>query len=197
MLTDYRQKLGVGLALLFFSAAGAHGQGVTPVEVALGYSYVRTNAPPGGCGCFSMNGGSGGFAAHLGHGISAVTDVGGYFQNNVDSSGRSLRVETFLFGPRYSSSHWKRITPFGQALFGGALGSGTLYGPNANTSASTSGFAMIAGGGLDFNVSSHFSVRLFQADYLMTRLPNSVNNNQNNIRITAGVVFHLGEPHTR
>lgn len=197
MLTDYRQKLGVGLALLILSAAGAHGQGVTPVEISAGYSYVRANAPPGGCGCFSMNGLSGGFAAFLGHGMSAVADVGGYFQNNVDSSGRSLRVETFLFGPRYSSSHWKRVTPFGQALFGGALGSGTLYGPNATTSASASGFALSAGGGLDFNVSSHVSVRLFQAEYLMTRLPNSVNNNQNNIRITAGVVFHLGEPKNR
>jgi len=123
--------------------------------------------------------------------------VGGYFQNNVDNSGRSLRVETFLFGPRYSSSHWKKWTPFGQGLFGGALGSGTLYGPNATTSASTSGFSLSAGGGLDWNASPHVSVRLFQVDYLMTRLPNAINNYQNNIRITAGVVFHFGQPRAR
>jgi hypothetical protein len=141
-----------------------------------------------------MNGGSGGFAAFLGHGISAVADVGGYFQNNVVNSGRSLQVETFLFGPRYSSPHWKKWTPFGQALFGGALGSGTLYGPNATTSGNASGFSMSAGGGLDWNVSQRVSVRLIQADYLMTRLPNAVNNNQNNIRITVGVVFHFGQP---
>jgi peptidoglycan-associated lipoprotein len=194
MATDYRQRLGIGLAVLLFSAAAAHGQIATPVEVMLGYSYVHANAPPGECGCFSMNGGNGGFAAYLEHGISAVADVGGYFQNNVDNSGRSLQVETFLFGPRYSSTHWKKWTPFGQVLFGGTLGSGTLYGPNATTSGSSSGFSMSAGGGLDWNFARRVSLRLIQADYLMTRLPNSVNNNQNNLRITVGVVFHFGQP---
>lgn len=196
MLTAYRQRLGLILAALFIGAAGAHGQGISPVEISLGYSYVRSNAPPAGCGCFSMNGGSGGFATLLGHNISAVAEVGGYFQNNVTNSGRSLQVETFLFGPRYSSNHWKRWTLYGQGLFGGALGSGTLYGSSATTSGSASGFSLSAGGGLDFNVSQRFSIRLFQLDYLMTRLPNYINNYQNNIRYSAGVVFHIGQPHT-
>lgn len=52
---------------------------------------------------------------------------------------------------------------------------------------------MSAGGGLDWNVKDHFSIRLFQAEYLMTRLPNAINNNQNNLRISVGVVFHIGE----
>lgn len=116
MLTAYCQRLGLILAVFFIGAAGAHGQGISPVEISLGYSYVRSNAPPAGCGCFSMNGGSGGFATLLGHNISAVAEVGGYFQNNVVNSGRSLQVETFLFGPRYSSNHWKRWTLYGQGL---------------------------------------------------------------------------------
>jgi outer membrane immunogenic protein len=193
MLTDFRQRLGLGLAMLLLSAAGAHAQGSTTLfDVSLGYSYLHSNAPPGGCGCFSMNGLSGGFDASLSHGVSVVADIGGYFQGNVDNSGRSLRVETFMFGPRYSSPHWAKWTPFAQALFGGALGSGTLYGTSASTSGSASGFAMSAGGGLDWNVHPLFSIRLFQAEYLMTRLPNGVNNNQNNLRVTAGVVFHVG-----
>ena len=192
-IRHYMIHCALGLALLL-SVAGAYGQGASPVEIALGYSYVHSNAPVAGCGCFNMNGGIGGFAASLGHGFSAVAEAGGYFQNNVDNSGRSLQVETLLFGPRYSSAHWKRWTPFAQALFGGALGSGTLYGPNATTSGSASGFALSAGGGLDFNVSQHMSVRIFQADYLMTRLPNFINNYQNNFRISAGVVFHIGRP---
>jgi hypothetical protein len=113
-----------------------------------------------------MNGGSGAVAVSLGHGISAVADVGGYFQNNVVSSGRSLTMETFLFGPRYSYRHSKKWTPFAQFLAGGAHGSGT---------------------------SRHVSVRLFQAEYLMTRLPNAVNNNQNDLRLTFGVVLHFGK----
>lgn len=198
MFTNFRQRLGIGLAVLFLGAAGAHGQGpgqgAAPVEVSVGYSYVRANAPPGGCGCFSMNGLSGGFAALLGHNISAVADVGSYFQHNVDNSGRNLRIETLLVGPRYSWSKWAKWTPYAQGLFGGALGSGTLYGPDAATSGNASGFAMSAGGGLNWNVTQHVSIRLFQAEYLMTRLPNSINNYQNNIRITAGVVFRIGQP---
>ena len=31
-------------------------------ELALDYSYLRSNAPPGGCGCFNLNGGSATFA---------------------------------------------------------------------------------------------------------------------------------------
>ena len=32
------------------------------VEVALDYSYLRSNAPVGDCGCFNLNGGSATFA---------------------------------------------------------------------------------------------------------------------------------------
>jgi hypothetical protein len=193
MITVIRRSMGPLLAALLLCTAAGRGQAASPVEVSLGYSYLRANAPPGQCGCFNMNGGSGAFAALLGHGISAVAHVGGYFQNNVVSSGRSLTMETFLFGPRYSYRHSKKWTPFAQFLAGGAHGSGTLYG-TATTSGSANGFSMSAGGGLDWNASRHVSVRLFQAEYLMTRLPNAVNNNQNDLRLTFGVVLHFGKP---
>jgi hypothetical protein len=34
-------------------------------ELAFGYTYVHSNAPPGGCGCFNHNGGNATFAALL------------------------------------------------------------------------------------------------------------------------------------
>ena len=193
MITALRRRLVfLSAALLFFGAA-ARAQGVSAVEVSLGYSYLHANAPPGQCNCFSMNGGSGAFAAYLGHRFSAVADVGGYFQSNVVGSGRSFTLETFLFGPRYSYLHSKKWTPFAQFLVGGAHGSGTLYG-TATTSGSASSFSLSTGGGLDWNVSRHMAVRLLQAEYLMTRLPNAVKNNQNDLRLTFGVVFLLGRP---
>lgn len=193
MITVIRRSLGPLLAALLLGAAAARGQGASPVEVSLGYSYMHANAPPGACGCFSMNGGSGAFAANVGRGFGVVADVGGYFQNNVVSSGRGLTLETFLFGPRYSYRHAKRVTPFAQFLAGGAHGSGTLYG-TATTSGSANGFSLSTGGGLDLNVSRSVSIRLFQAEYLMTRLANGANNNQNDLRLTFGVVFHFGKP---
>ncbi len=195
MLTDLYRKLGVAFALLLLGASGARGQVATPIDAFVGYSYFHANAPPGECGCFNMNGGTGEFSALLVHGISGLVDFGGYYQDNVDKTGRTLRVETFLFGPRYSNHHWRRVTPFGEAMFGGSLGSGTLYGANATTSGSASGFSLAAGGGLDWNVKERISIRVFQADYVMTRMPNFFDNNQNNLRINFGVVFHFGPGH--
>jgi peptidoglycan-associated lipoprotein len=196
MITFIRRRLGPFLAGLLLCTAAAYGQGASPVEVSLGYSYLRANAPPGECGCFNMNGGSAALAAYLGHGFSGVADFGGYFQNSVVASGRSLTLETFLFGPRYSFGHSKKVTPFAQFLAGGAHGSGTLYG-TASTSGSANGFAFTAGGGLDLHASRNVSIRLIQAEYLMTRLPNAVNNYQNDLRLTFGVVFHFGKARGR
>jgi peptidoglycan-associated lipoprotein len=180
------------LAALLLSAA-AYGQGLGGAEVSLGYDYLRANAPPGQCGCFSMNGFSGEFATGVGHGFSMVADVGGYHQGNVNSSGLSLWVVSYLFGPRLSYRRSKHWTPFAQFLAGGAHGSGTLYGTTAGASGSANAFSLSAGGGLDWNATRHLSMRLFQVEYLNTRLPNASNNIQNNLRVTAGVVFRFSK----
>jgi peptidoglycan-associated lipoprotein len=193
MITVYCRRLGYCLAALLLSAAAAQGQGLGGAEVSLGYNYMRANAPPGQCGCFNMNGLSGEFATGLGHGFSVVADVGGYHQGNVVSTGLSLWVVNYLFGPRLSYRRSKHWTPFAQFLVGGAHGSGTALGSTLGVSGSSNGFAMSAGGGLDWKATRHVSVRLFQAEYLNTRLPNAVNNIQNNFRLTVGVVFHFGK----
>jgi opacity protein-like surface antigen len=180
------------LAALLLSAA-AYGQGLGGAEVSLGYDYLRANAPPGQCGCFNMNGFSGEFATGVGHGFSVVADLGGYHQGNVNSSGQSLWVVNYLFGPRLSYRRSKHWTPFAQFLAGGAHGSGTLYGTTAGASGSANAFSLSAGGGLDWNATRHLSMRLFQVEYLNTRLPNASNNIQNNLRVTAGVVFRFGK----
>jgi hypothetical protein len=38
-----------------------------------------------------------------------------------------------------------------------------------------------------------FSIRLIEADYLLTTVDNGSNDPQNNLRISAGVVVHFGE----
>ncbi len=48
------------------------------------------------------------------------------------------------------------------------------------------GLAASVGAGLDYKVSKNTAIRLFEVDYLYTRLFNSY---QNNVRISAGLVF--------
>lgn len=43
----------------------------------------------------------------------------------------------------------------------------------------------------DLVLDHRFSVRLIQAGYLLTTFDNGLNNHQNNIRISAGVVLHF------
>jgi hypothetical protein len=52
-------------------------------------------------------------------------------------------------------------------------------------------FAMTAGGGMDVKISPHFSIRPVQAEYFLTKIPDGLDNRQNNFRFGAGVVFRF------
>jgi hypothetical protein len=79
------------------------------------------------------------------------------------------------------------VTPFVQVLFGGVATSSGI-----EQIGWQSHFAMTAGGGIDLKVSKHFSIRPVQAEYFLTRIPDGLNNRQNNFRYSAGVVFRFG-----
>jgi len=97
---------------------------------------------------------------------------------------------TYLFGPRFTYRGHRRISPFGQVLFGGArAGSGVFATSNSHTA-----FATAFGAGVDWNVRDRFSIRPLQFDYLLTHLPEITNGNnqtQNNLRVSTGIVFHF------
>jgi hypothetical protein len=84
------------------------------------------------------------------------------------------------------------LQPFGQVLAGLARSSGTLV-QGSPPGAGNAGAAFPAnlGGGLDLSASRRFSIRLVEADYLLTTFDNGSNNHQNNLRISAGVVIHF------
>ncbi len=178
--------LTVGLAIV-----PAAAQQTPRVDLSAGYTYVRSNIiVPSGC-CFSLNGGSGSVAYNLNDWFGVVADFGASHSGNAKSTGRTLTVVTYLFGPRFSYRKHERVIPFAQVLLGGGHAGGTLYSSPGGLGAH-SAFAMTAGGGLDVKVRPHFSVRLFQAEYFLSEFKNGTNNRQNNFRLTVGVVFHLG-----
>jgi len=164
-------------------------------ELAFGYSYMQSNLPPGGCGCFSLNGGNATFTWPFGLGkFAAVGDIDAVHAGSASSSGDSLTLATYTAGMRYlplaGRSVWQ---PFGQVLLGLAHANGTLVeGVNPGSANAGAAFATNIGGGLDLRANSRFAIRLIEADYLLTTVDNGSNNHQNNIRIGAGIVFRLG-----
>ena len=171
----------VGVVLVFALSAAA--QNAPKAEVAFGYSYVRANA--GGEG-FNLHGGSGQIAGNVNDWFGIVADFGGHRLSQtiggVDVTGTLF---TYAFGPRISYRKHERVTPFVQALFGGAR----LRVEALGTSESENAFAMALGGGFDVKVRQNVAIRLVQAEYVLTRFGGE---SQNNARISAGIVFRWG-----
>jgi outer membrane protein OmpA-like peptidoglycan-associated protein len=180
------------------------------VELFGGYSYVRANASGKigtTQGTFSQstnfNGGSGDIAFNLTRRFGIAADIGGYHNGNINNSKVSGNVISYLFGPRISLRNSTAWTPFFHALFGGVHGSVDVPASLTKTTAMTftqNAFGLVAGGGLDVNVSKHISLRTVQAEYFMTNFSappsapsGSSVNRQNNFRLSTGIVFRFGE----
>jgi len=127
-------------------------------------------------------------------------------------------LTNFVLGPRYTFTKHSRWMPFAQALFGGARATsstsvtvldggviwpppgiivppGTLQPADVTLRAERTGFAMLAGGGLDIKVGRHLALRPIGADYYLVRLPNFVtgnDTNKNHFRYSAGINFLFG-----
>lgn len=194
-----RKRMGLAVFLIIGAgvlraAAQEVPQQPPQFEMSAGYSYVRANQiTTTGC-CFRMNGGNSSAVVNLNSSFGLAAEVAGYHTGNVNNTGLDLNVVTYLFGPQLSYRGGGRLTPFGEVLLGGGHATGTLYSAAGTTSGygSLNAFALATGGGIDVNLTPHVAVRLFQADYLLTRFRNGSNDHQNNLRLSAGVVFRFG-----
>ena len=186
-----RNLLGVVLLVAVTSAAPVlEAQGEpSKFELYGGYNYVRFNINANVAGqppsqTFNGNGGGGDFMYGVNNWFGVLGDMGGYWATNSARQGAAM---PYLFGPRVSLLHHGKVTPFIQALFGGVLTSSGI-----EQTGWQSHFAMTAGGGIDVKLSRHFSIRPVEAEYFLTKLPDGLNNRQNNFRFGAGIVFRFG-----
>lgn len=180
--------LAVGI-LAFCDSSSAQQSGA--IEFGANYNYVHANLPPGGCGCFSPQGGSAWGAFSLSRSFAVVGDLAVQHTSGA-SSGQDLTLTSYTIGPRFAWPKSDRFRPFAQVLFGGAHAGGSLApGASAGFPGSPNSFAFLAGGGLDVGLNRRFSLRAFEADYYLTHFANGVNNHQNNLRISIGLVFRL------
>jgi len=164
---------------------------VSPFEVSVGYNAIRANAPVGGCGCFYMQGGRAEVGFPVFRWVGGVAEVGGGYANHINSFGDDVARMTYLLGPRVTHKAGHGTTVFAQTLFGGAHGFDGYFPTATSSSSSANSFAFSAGGGVDLRLSQRISLRVLQADYLYTELPNARGDRQNNPRIGGGIVVRL------
>ena len=156
-------------------------------DVGVNYAYVHANAPPAACGCFSMNGGGGSLVVNLSRGLSLVADLEATHASNLNGTTQSITVFDYLFGPRYSYRSSSRFTPYVQAMAGGS-DELSNYAFVQNSQA----FTASGGGGVSRALGRRLAWNLLQVDYIYSRLPNAVNNHQNDLRVSTGLVFRFG-----
>jgi hypothetical protein len=200
------------------SASVAAATDFPTMETFLGYNFVRFNPNSDFVPSFNANGGSGQFVYNFHGGFGAAIDLGAVNRGGSGNTAFDTTVVDFVAGPRYTlRTHHSRFMPYVQVLLGGAYGTTStaipvlplvpITGPLGNTvvvspgaitarvNASNTGFAMLAGGGLDIKLSKHVAFRPLEASYYLTRIPSLLTgqiSNRNNFRYAAGVNFLFG-----
>ncbi len=163
-----------------------------PWDLSVGYSYL--NHPATSSNRVGLNG----FDASITFGVTSHLairgDVGYARSGNLLGAPTHSGVLSYLIGPVFYPMVRPRVDIYSQALFGGArvtgpvpVNAGLLIGGWAD------GFAWAIGGGVDYRLSRSLALR-GGADYLRTEYfsgPTPAIQSQNNVRLTASVVWSL------
>jgi len=192
----------VGAVLVGVATVAVHAQTPTPaptiqfglepgqiavMEAGFDYAYFHANAPPGECGCFSLEGFGGGFAINGIHGISGVVDLATAKADGVNGTTQNIRIFNILGGPRYSFRTRSRFTPYGQVLLGASEETSNLAFISVKNA-----FAVSGGVGVNRALGRYFGWKIVEASYIYSQLPNARNNDQNDFRITTGIFLRMG-----
>lgn len=172
------------LVMCLFLSTFSIAQEFPRVEVFGGYSYLHFK-PEGATGLNLNYGWNSAMQFNVNRLIGFKADVSGHYGTPV--AGVNLNSYSFLFGP-VASNRFKEATVFVHALAGANRISTSPTQPGFPDTS----FAMAFGGGVDINATHHVSVRAIQVDYLFTKHGTAPENVQNNIRVSAGVVFQFG-----
>lgn len=185
-------KLG-GIVLCLFLLGTAPLRAQTPrAEISGGYSFLhdrdRSESFPAGWVASAARNVNGwiGVAVEVGGNYRTCADCqrGPFTSQQSRGDDLSLRVYTFMVGPRVAARSIPAVTPFAQFLFGGSHLSGGVEFDGSLTT----GLTYQPGGGVDIRMTPKVGLRL-QGDYRVIRTQ-GVNNRQS--RFLAGVVFKSG-----
>jgi hypothetical protein len=172
------QKVGSLLALVLFFSVAAAAQETPRFEVFGGYSFLSADLNDSN---FNLNGFHVSAAENLNKWVGGVLDFSTHYGT---FNGVNVNMQSIMYGPRFAYRKSKVVTPSAHALFGVVRGSAGFDG----ISKADTHFGLALGGEIDVRINQWVALRVVQADYIMT---NFVNTRQDNIRISAGLVFRF------
>jgi len=203
-----RKAVLFGFVLLVFGGATfAQHLG----ELSVNYSYMRY-VPVDQFPLTNLNGGGGAAVLYFAGFFGIKAEFQGYAGKyiNFDFPPGSIRcplgcagtAEANLFTGMVGPTVKIRIKGF-QPFFEGLVGAAhtnfyqNIYKNCVGCILNSPGdyaIAVVAGGGIDFKVTSHLAIRPIEADYFLTRFINDIttgHNNQSSFRYQAGLVFEF------
>ncbi len=178
--------LTICLLLCSSSTLLASSSDFPKAELAFGYSHAF--------GIFdsNMNGWNLSAVGYLNSHVGLVVDVSGQYGGGSyatfggGTSRAQVNIHTLAFGPRLKLQRG-RLAPYVQLLIGADWYSRTssFAAPPSEIRHSNSEFAVSPGIGLDIKARERLTIRAIQLDGICSRWGGTV-------RVSAGVVFHLG-----
>ncbi|MFC6645621.1 outer membrane beta-barrel protein [Granulicella cerasi] len=99
---------------------------------------------------------------------------------------------TYNFGHITPTATNRKLGVFVEGKGGYTLATAGQYPVNGVVQNHASGLTYMGGGGVNLHAYQRFDVRLIDAQYVITKLPNGTTNQQNTLRLSAGINFHFG-----
>lgn len=164
-------------------------------EVNFAFTYTAQRGNTTGGSNFWMQGGGAQIAGTIYRGIGVVADVTATRVSKINGTGVNLTLVTTTFGPRYtwalpvSRSSSRQLRFFGEVTGGIVNGLDSAFPNPSGVQSNATGTALQVGGGADLTVSRHFALRLMQAHWVRTWMPNAYTGAQNNFTTGAGIVL--------
>lgn len=175
-------------SLFVLLALAAAPKAYSQIELYGGYSHLSLNGTPSNTPS-SSNGWQGGAYLHLLGPWGVEADYSNHYgvSPSLRFGDNPYYVPRFteLYGPRFTLA-LPRIHPYVHALVGTVNGTAQTFTGRVSENA----FGMAFGGGLNVRGTRHIWLRLVQVDYIRAQF---TNNPQNDMRVSAGLVFRFGQ----
>jgi len=169
---------------------------VTPkFEISGGYTLRTYYATTGAT--LDMNGWFGSFDDNLKSWLGVEAEGTGARKNQGGLNTGNAEIYTLLGGPKIFPFRHHKLTPYGHFLFGLGYYENVVppYGGYPGTTNTYAVYAWQAGGGIDYNLSRHWGIRVVQVDFGSANFyPNTANyTNRGTHRVSFGFVYRFGQ----